>query len=164
MADILRRKANGFLVWRPKPHAPPPVLVIGRFSAGNPSTLADARRIELARDPGHDDLFAVPASSCGLVADTVYHYWFEVDETRPDRPLGSRVLVTDPFAGSVDWRLRAPRLPPPYDDDDRQPAAVVLWTGDRLIHCDPGGERPDLADEQADALAPNNMLVIYELP
>lgn len=165
MADILRRKKSAFLVWRSKPGAPAPVLVIGRFSYGNPPSLADAQRIPLNRVEGLDDLFSVEASACGLTAHTVYHYWFEVEDTSPGRPPGTRVLVTDPFALSVDWRLRAPAMPPPYTDDDRQPAAVVKWTGDVLLACDPGGETPNLADDPSlTALPPNNMLVIYELP
>ena len=164
MADILQRKAGAFLVWRPRRDAPAPLLVVGRFAPGNPPTLAEARRIPLSPVAGFDDLFAVPASECGLTAGEVYHYWFEVEETAPGRPLGGRILVTDPFAWTVDWRLRAPPLPHPYGADDRQPASVVLWTGQRLAPCDPGGEIADLAADNADGLPPNNMLVIYELP
>lgn len=165
MADILRRKALAFLVWRPKPNAPPPALIIGRFAAGNPPTLIDEQQIALEAVAGFADLFGVDAVDCGLTAGGVYHYWFEVEETAPERPAGSRVRVTDPFAWSVDWRLRAPRLPPPYTSDERQPAAVVRWTGERLEACDPAGEVSGLTETIApDTLPPNNMLVIYELP
>ncbi len=165
MADILERKATAFLVWRPKPGAPAPVLVIGRFAAGNPPTLAAEQRFPLAPVPPFDDLFAVAAAECRLLDGSVYHYWFEVTDTAPGRPPDSRVLATDPFAWTVDWRLRAPPLPPPYGPNDRQPAAVVLWRGGRLRPCDPGGETADAGPEPgSDALPPNNRLVIYELP
>jgi pullulanase len=131
MADILRRKALAFLIWRPKPGAATPVLVIGQFAYANPPTLANERRIPLAPVEGFDDLFSVDASACGLAASTVYHYWFEVEDTSPGHPSGTRILITDPFAWTVDWRLRAPGLSPPYTDHDRQPAAVIMWTGAR---------------------------------
>jgi pullulanase len=165
VADILRRKTSAFVVWRPKFGTAAPVLVIGQFAYGNPPILAGERRVPLTRRDGFDDLFAVDASACGLTANSVYHYWFEVDDTSPGRPTNSRVLVTDPFAWTVDWRLRAPPLPAPYTDDDRQPASVIKWTGERLVACDPGGETPDFTDDAGLAtLSPNNMLVIYELP
>lgn len=92
MADILRRKTSAFLVWRPKPGAAAPVLVIGKFAYGNPPVLAGEHRIPLSLADGFDDLFAVDASGCGLLANTVYHYWFEVDDTSPGRPPNTRVL------------------------------------------------------------------------
>ena len=90
-------------------------------------------------------LYQGALSECGLVDGTVYHYWFEVADTNAYRPAGERrrILVTDPAATAVDWRLLAPRLPPPYGEDDRDPAAVVLFRGGRLVPCDPGGETVD---------------------
>jgi pullulanase len=164
MADILTRRTAAFVVWRADPAAPPPALVIGTFAPGNPPTLAGQRRVVLAPEPAFPDLFTLPARPLGLAANTIYHYWFEVAETRPDRPAGQRVLVTDPFAWAVDWRLRAPRLPAPYTSDDRQPAAVILWTGQQLAPADPGGEIADLAADNAMNLPPNNQLVMYEMP
>ncbi|MBV9826061.1 MAG: alpha amylase [Alphaproteobacteria bacterium] len=165
MADILDRKKTSFVLWRPKTGAAPPVLVIGRFKAGNPSTLDGARRFDLRPASGFDDLFTLDAIACELEAGGVYHYWFDVEDTYPGRTT-DRVLVTDPFAWTVDWRLLAPpRATPDNMGTDRHPAAVVLWTGEQLAPCDPGGERPDLSsDTTASNLPPNNRLVIYEMP
>ena len=110
MNDLLARRTTHFLVWRPATNAPPPVLVIGEFAYGNPPKLAGEKRLPLQAVPGFTDLFAVAAATAGLVDDHTYHYWFEVSETAPDRPRDSRVLVTDPFATTVDWRLRSPLL------------------------------------------------------
>lgn len=141
-SDLLNRKANAFVLWHPKAASAPPALVIGTFQAGNPPTLAGERHIALAPVAGLNDLFAVPASDCGLQDGQVYHYWFEVDDTDPNRPPGNRIRCTDPAALTVDWRLRAPALPAPYTADDRQPAAVMQFQGNRLVACDPGGESP----------------------
>lgn len=94
----------------------------------------------------------------------MYHYWFEITDDRPDRN-GSRTPITDPTARTVDWRLVAPRLPPPYDADDRDPAGVVKYQGGNLVPCDPGGEEPNWSGDASPAsLPPNNRLVIYEMP
>jgi len=163
MADILERKKTAFVLWRPKPGAPPPRLVIGTFAPGNPPTLADERLLPLVQVAGFDDLFKIDAAACGLVDGTMYHYWFEVTDTSPRR--NARIFVTDPFAFTVDWRLLSPQLPPPYTSEDQQPASVILWIGGELVICDTSGERPNLAaDPKQASLPPNNKLVIYEMP
>src|SRR5262245_54556586 len=162
--DLARRQETHFVLWRPAGPLPPPRLVIGRFQPGNPPALTGRREFPLSPADGFDDLWAVPAEQCDLADGQVYHYWFEVTDDDPDRT-GRRILVTDPAAATVDWRLRAPPLPPPYQDDDRDPAGVVLWRGGKLLPCDPGGEVPDFAGDTALAGRPaNNRLVIYELP
>jgi glycosidase len=99
-----------------------------------------------------------------LVDGTVYHYWFEVQSTHPGRA-GGAIPCTDPTAWTVDWRLLPPPFASPFIDEDRQPAAVVLFSGGLLAPCDPGGEQPALAEDPlANTLPPNNQLVIYELP
>jgi len=163
MADILDRRATQFVVWRPA--APPPVLVIGQFQPGNPPSLANGQRFPFRQAAGFDDLFVVDAAGCNLTDGRVYHYWLEVSETGPGRPPGTRVLVSDPFGWTVDWRLRGPRLPPPYTADDQHPASVVKWLGGRLIASDPAGETADFTGDPGPAGLPaNNRLVIYELP
>jgi 1,4-alpha-glucan branching enzyme len=65
----------------------------------------------------------------------------------------------------VDWRLLAPKLPPPYGDDDRDPAGVIKFQGGRLLPSDPGGEIADWSgDTSLNTLPQNNQLVMYELP
>jgi hypothetical protein len=167
MPDLLRRRKKGFVLWRPSRAADVPVLVIGtlRDRRDGEAELADERRFEMRETlPG---LWELPAEECGLVGGKVYHYWFEVDDTNVYKPAAGRrrILVTDPAATAVDWRLLAPRLPPPYGDEDRDPAAVVLFRDGRLVPCDPGGETVDWSDDGPLAELPaNDRLVIYELP
>jgi pullulanase len=164
-ADLLDRKATHFVLWHPRSGAPDPTLIIGRFQTGNPPTLADERRHPMTLVAGFPDLFEIAAADCGLVDGDVYHYWFEVQDSDPAHPPAQLVRCTDPTATTVDWRLRAPRLPAPYSANDRQPAAVIKFSGGRLVPSDPGGEEIDLAgDPSPNTLAPNNRLVIYELP
>src|SRR3954454_3141125 len=91
-----------------------------------------------------------------------YHYWFEVIDSSPFRD-GRRVLCTDPTTFTADWRLKSARLPSPYDGDDQDPAAVILFKDGKLVSCDAAGETfeplPPIASGR-----PNNRIVIYELP
>ena len=163
--DIFTKRQSAFVLWRAAAFAPPPVLVIGRLQLGAPVTLADGQRFPLAQLAGQPDLWSVAAANCNLIDDEVYHYWFEVTDVHPGR-VGQRILVTDPLAYTVDWRLRA--TPPAgrgYTNDDSYPAAVIMFRGGQLIPCDGGGETtapvavPALAD-----VPTNNRIVIYELP
>ena len=105
--------------------------------------------------PGISGLWQIAASDCGFADDDIIHYCFEVEDTHRD--VSRVVRCTDPCAHTVDWRLTA--------DSGNQPAAVVQFAGNRLILCDPGGEKPDFSgDVPLDRLPPNNTLVIYELP
>ena len=163
--DLLQRKRTHFLLWRPAVTNPPPALVIGTFRAGNPPSFEQVNRFDLAPSPMSPDLWEVSAAACSLVDGRVYHYWFEVTNANPKVPSPARIACTDPTSATVDWRLRAPLPPAPFDDDDRSPAAVIKWRDGELIPCDPGGEEPDWHnDGPLDALAENNRLVIYELP
>lgn len=64
-ADLLDRKQTQFLLWHPKAGATAgPVLVIGQFQAGNPSTLASEQRFALSPVAGFPDLFAIDAANC----------------------------------------------------------------------------------------------------
>ena len=163
--DLLQRKRTHFVLWRPRIKDPPPALVIGTFQAGNPPSFALLNRVDLAPSQVSADLWEVAAAACGLTDDRVYHYWLEVANANPKTRSAARIQCTDPTAWTVDWRLRAPALPPPFSDADRGPAAVVKWRNDELVACDPGGEEPDWNnDPRLDALPANNRLVIYELP
>jgi pullulanase len=165
-ADLLNRKRTQFVLWHPKPDASAgPVLVIGQFQAGNPPKLANAQRFALTPVAGFPDLFAIDAADCQLADGEVYHYWFEAEDSDPQRTPPQRVLCTDPVAWTVDWRLRAPRMPAPLGPDDRQPAAVVKFSGGQLLPADPAGEEGDFTgDPSPDSLPANNQLVIYEMP
>ncbi|MEV0614553.1 alpha-amylase family glycosyl hydrolase [Nonomuraea sp. NPDC050404] len=162
LPDVLSRRESAFLLWRPAVADPAPRLVIGRFQPGNPPSLADERAIALV--PETPDLWTVAAASCELADGQVYHYWYEVTDSRPGGP-GRRLRRTDPFATTVDWRLLSPPLDPPYGGHDRWPAAVIMWRDGRLVTCDPGGQVPTWAREvPADELPPNNQTVYYKLP
>jgi pullulanase len=165
-ADLLDRKRTQFVLWHPKPGATAgPVLVIGRFQAGNPPTLANEQRFALAPVAGLPDLFAINAANCNLNDGAVYHYWFEAEDSDSRRNPPQRLLCSDPMAWTVDWRLRAPRTPAPFTPNDRQPAAVAKFSSGQLLPSDPAGEESDLTgDPSPNSLPANNRLVIYEMP
>jgi pullulanase len=163
-AHLFGLKQTSFLLWHPQRVNPPPKLVIGIFQPGNPPTLANRQEFLLAKQPGHADLWGIPAANCGLTDGQVCHYWFEVSDSSPTRD-GSRIACTDPTAFTVDWRLLTPRLPAPHIEDDCDPAAVVKFQNGKLVPCDPGGETFPLAPAIApNKSAANNRMVIYELP
>src|SRR5262249_23627752 len=128
-------KQTSFVLWRPANTAIPPRLVIGEFRAGNPPVLAAQKMFDLALLPGKSDVWRIDASARGLAAGKVYPYWFEAPASRPPRN-GSRILCTDPTAYTVDWRLQAPLLPPPYKDEDQDPASVIKFQAGKLVPCD----------------------------
>src|SRR5271168_224130 len=142
--DLLLRKSTHFVLWSPRVVAIAPVLVIGQFQQGNPPTLIAVNRFAMTPAAGVTGLWEIAAAACQLVDGTVYHYWFEVQSTNPDRP-GGAIPCTDPTAWTVDWRLLPLPLAPPFIDEDRQPAAVVLFRGSLLQPTDPGGEQLNLA-------------------
>ncbi|MEU4689973.1 alpha-amylase family glycosyl hydrolase [Actinoplanes sp. NPDC023714] len=157
--DLFVRRHTDFVLWRPRITTPPPRLVIGTFTAGNPPGLAGRNEIPLLPD---GDLWSIPATDCGLTDGTVYHYWFEITDSCPYGH-GGRLLRTDPFATTVDWRLLSPRLAPPYHGDDRWPAAVLKWRDGELRTCDPDGAEPPPVRPGRN-LPPNHRTVYYKLP
>jgi 1,4-alpha-glucan branching enzyme len=165
-SDLLGRRETQFSLWRPSAAGKPPVLVIGTFTAGNPNTLADRKEITLSKaDPTTPGLWVVSAAKTEL-ADGIYHYWFQVENTNPNDPAATSILCTDPFATTVDWRLLSPSLPAGFNNDtDRQPASVIRLQNGRLLAVDPGGESATFPDDPTpNTLPANNHLVIYELP
>jgi pullulanase len=156
-ADLLVRKTSHFLLWRPTESLTPPRLILGKFQAGNPSTLAGERQLPMTVVPGVLGLWHIAAAECGVADGDIVHYWFEVEDTHPHRHATRIVRCTDPAAQTVDWRLTA--------ESDTQPAGVVQFSDGRLIVCDPGGEKPDFREDvPLDQLPRNNQLVLYELP
>jgi glycosidase len=164
LPDLLVRRTTHFVLWRPGATDPPPRVSLGRFTPGNPPTLAEIGCYDLTPVPNLPDLWQRAAADCGLVDGEIYHYWFEVTDTRPGSP-GAHVQRTDPTATMVDWRLLSPELPAPYTADDRWPAAVVLWRGGELVAADPDGAVPDWSSDPVIATLPeNNRTVYYKLP
>lgn len=153
--NLLDRKLTRFVLWAPEQTRP--ALVIGELQYGAPPILSGEHTFPLAAVAGSSGLFEIAATNCGLTDGHVYHYWFEVDDTRPGHTTGARVSVTDPTSSTVDWRL--------VKGDRDQPAAVVKYDSGNLIPCDPDGTpvtQPRAGD--LNKLAPNNFTIIYELP
>ncbi len=164
-ADLLKRKANAFVLWRVGNVVTPPALIIGQLQAGAPISLSGERQFPLQLVPGFTDLWEIPAANCKLAEGQVYHYWFEVSVSHPERPANARLRITDPTGFMVDWRLRGPPVPLPFGDDDRYPASVIKFSGGRLVPGDAGGNIGSFAGEPPlDQLPANNRLVLYELP
>lgn len=166
-ADLLTRKETSFVLWTVGNTTPAPSLIIGQVKPGAPITLPEEHNKFLLQPvSGFPDLWEIPAAKCNLSDGQVYHYWFEVTVSHPDsKRAGSRLRVTDPTAYTVDWRLRAPLVAPPFDDDDRYPPSVIKYIDGKLVAADVGGEEIDSPSAKTlDTLPMNNQLVIYELP
>src|SRR5690349_3451496 len=164
-ADLLQRKTTHFVLWRPHHTDPPPILVIGQLQPGNPPTFANEQQFTLTEAANAPGLWEIAASACNLTDSQVYHYWFEVNDSNPDKSPATRIRCTDPTAYTVDWRLLAPRPSNAYSADDQDPAGVIMFKDGQLVACDPGGEVPDWTGDTAlDTRPTNNRLVIYELP
>ena len=135
--------------------------MIARLVPGNPPTLNGIGKFPLAPAPGAAGLFEIDAAACGLQDGAVYHYWFEVDDSRSAQNAPARIAVTDPFATSVDWRVFPPKV-----TANNQPASVIRYLGQgKLADSDPGGEAALFAvADMPNRLTPNNQIVIYELP
>jgi 1,4-alpha-glucan branching enzyme len=162
--SLFLRKQTAFVLWRVSAAAPPPRVIIGRLEPGAPIEFAGEQAFDLAPLDDMPDCWTIEASHC-LKHDGVYHYWFEVTDSRPGRS-GARIRITDPFAFAVDWRLLAPRpAGEGYGPDDQYPPAVIKFRNGHLLPCDAGGETDTLEDDVAPGTLPaNSQLVIYELP
>src|SRR5258708_40187845 len=125
-SDLLLRRQTDFGLGRPRLGGKPPVLVIGIFAAGNPNTLVNRKDIPLSTaGPNTPGLWAIAAAESGL-ADGIYHYWFQVENTNPVDPAAALILCTDPFATTVDWLVLFPPLPSPVlHEGDLHPPAVL---------------------------------------
>jgi pullulanase len=163
--SLLKLKESAFILWRVGSVSQPPALVIGQLQLGTPSIFANEQHFTFQPVPGFPDVFQIPAADCNLVDGQVYHYWFEVSVSHPERPASARLRITDPTALTVDWRLRGPRVAAPFGDDDRYPPAVVKFSDGKLVAADLGDENesPD-GQIRLESLPANNRLVIYELP
>src|SRR5579885_3213446 len=153
--DLLDRKSTSFVLWAPGQTTPK--LVIGTFQEGAPPSVINRQTLPLTAVTGVSDLFQIAPADCGLTDGTVYHYWFEVDDTRPGHAANARVSVTDPTACTVDWRVT--------EASGDQPASVIKFSSGKLVACDPDGT-PVTAPQDANLrnIAANNFTIIYELP
>ena len=87
-ANLLARKETAFVLWRVGNTNQPPTLIIGQLHPGTPITFSNERRFTLQPVAGFPELFEIPAADCNLTDGQVYHYWFEVDDTKPGHPAG----------------------------------------------------------------------------
>ena len=164
VADILARKARGFILWRVGNTTAPPKLIIGQLKVGNPIAFINSQQLDMQLVAGFTDLWELPVTACNLTEGQVYHYWFEVSVSHPNRPATAQLQITDPMAFTVDWRLRGPRVGDPFGDDDRYPAAVIKVQNGRLVAADLDGAATFASEPSLNTLPTNNRLVIYELP
>jgi pullulanase len=151
--DLLNRKSASFVLWAPGQTEPK--LVIGTFHPGAPPSLDGQQAFDLTAVSGVSALFEIAADASGLQNGTVYHYWFEVDDTNLGHQAGARILVSDPTAFTTDWRLT----------QGEQPASVTKFENHQLVPCDPDGTTvAPSAIPNFRNLPQNNQIVIYELP
>ncbi|EJT72355.1 hypothetical protein GGTG_09221 [Gaeumannomyces tritici R3-111a-1] len=164
-ADFLNRRSSAFSLWTPGRDfgTKPPQLVLGRYDASAPGSFVEVAHRPLApAADGKKDLWELSPRSLSLAEDTVYHYWFELDDTSPERR--GRMLVTDPFAFTVDYRLKR-GVVAGADAYPTQPASVIKHRAGALHACDVDGDEPGRVRTPPQASLPaNNHLVIYELP
>jgi glycosidase len=153
--DLLNRKSTHFVLWAPGQAAPQ--LVIGTLQFGAPPFLTGKQTLPLTAVAGVHGLWEIAPAACGLTEGGVYHYWFDVADTRPGHAANARVSVTDPTSSTVDWRIT--------QGDGDQPASVIKFAGGQLVACDPDGTpvTPPV-DGNLRQMATNNFTIIYELP
>jgi pullulanase len=179
MARILEEKKKQFVLWFARKPNVKPKLIIGRFVPGNPPTVPQVLAVQMSTDETNEPgLWRLAPDECKKADGTayledglVYHYWFEVEDSRNPTKL---VWCTDPLALMVDWRALAP-AGQSFSEDSRAPASVVLFRGGELVATDPNvGVIPPVEGQTIEwktddpnhvpALPSNNELVIYELP
>ncbi|KAK6813996.1 hypothetical protein RU639_010416 [Aspergillus parasiticus] len=157
--DLLERRKEKFILWIPAaPASNPPSLVIGIFGLGPPATIDEFFTGQLRRS-GQPDLWELDLGDINppLKNGKVYHYWFEIQDTSPEK--AGAIRVTDPIAYTIDYRAAGTR------DEHTQPASVIKFRDGKLWPCDIDGNEPSqVAPPPQDALPDNNHLVIYELP
>ncbi|GIJ92523.1 hypothetical protein Asppvi_001801 [Aspergillus pseudoviridinutans] len=168
--DLLERRKEKFVLWIPAgPTSNPPSLVLGIFDLGPPATIDEFFTGQLSRSD-QQDLWELDLSSINppLRNGSVYHYWFEIQDSSP-KGLGT-FRVTDPIAYTVDYRATGTHehIRPASAIKFRehvQPASVIKFRDGKLWPCDIDGNEPSqVAPPPQDAIPDNNHMVIYELP
>ncbi|KAK5674260.1 hypothetical protein LTS10_012998 [Elasticomyces elasticus] len=167
---LLQRRETHFVLWRPAHVDPAPRIRIGTYASEN--RMQNPKEQDLVQSSDFPELWELAASDPELALEDgkVYHYWFLIKDSSPvtggsGAAQTEPFVATDPFASTVDRRLKSGTLSAPYTEEDRDAAAVILFEGNKLKACDPGKEMPDWSkDGEMKDLPPNNRLVIYELP
>ena len=164
-ADLLDRRKTHFTLWRPNGNTNAPKLVIGKFQAGNPNVVAN--RLELSLVSCANTRRALRLSAPRIRDWRTASITTGIGSTIriPGVPREALVLVTDPFATTVDWRVLS-EIPAGFNAfDDPQPASVIRLANGTLSAVDPAGEVGTFPNDTApDTLPANNRTVIYELP
>lgn len=157
--DLLNVRHENFALWIPAsgPSFDTPHLVIGTFDQAS-NNFSHIGRFPLALSPEIKDLWVLdPKDSSPPLSDGVYHYWFEVGDTSPEKK--GTLLVTDPLAFTVDYRVTK------GDSGAVQPASVIKYRDGKLYPCNKDGSEFHSSSIPDQAKLPsNNQLVIYELP
>jgi len=157
--DILNVRHDSFALWVPEPDPSftSPHLIIGKLSQAS-GDFSLTGRFPLSLSSEKTDLWLLdPKTISPPLDDAVYHYWFEISDTSPEKR--GLVLVTDPLAFAVDYRVTR------GGGEVVQPASVIKYLNGKLWPCDKDGTDPVAAavPDQSE-LPSNNHLVIYELP
>ena len=158
--DLLERRKEKFMLWIPAglPNASPPFLVLSAFEKGPPPPVNQSTRSQFVQSD-HHDLWELDPNciSPPLTNDTVYQYWYEINDLSPEK-LGP-IQVTDPLAYTIYYTSSESR------DDHTQPASIVKFRDGKLWPCDIDGSEPGPpAIPSQDSMPQNNHMVIYELP
>jgi pullulanase len=156
-------KQTHFVLWRPGATKPPPRLLIGVVQPEAEDPYGDFQEIPLKVSHQFPELWQIAASECNLTDGQVYWYWFKVPDTNPYTEYHQVVYCGDPFAWTVDRRFAAP-TPPQQEEQQPQPASVVLYRDRQLIACAPNGQILEQQRDRSATLPPNNRIVIYKLP
>lgn len=148
------------MLWIPAelPDAKPPSVVLGIFNKGPPPTV-DQISITPFVKSDHSDLWELDPNSITppLKNDTVYNYWYKVNNTTPGG--SGEIQVTDPLAYTVDYTSLTSR------NDRSQPASVIKFRDGKLWPCDIDGSEPSPPTiPTQESMPQNNHMVIYELP
>jgi 1,4-alpha-glucan branching enzyme len=158
--DLLERRKDKFMLWLPAgiPGAKPPYLVLGTFDKGPPPAVYEFNISPFVKSD-QSDLWELDPNSISpaLKDDTIYYYWYEIDDLSPEG-LGA-IQVTDPLAYTIDYSSLRSR------GDHDMPASVIKFRGGKLWPCDIDGSEPNPpAIPSQDSMPANNHMVIYELP
>jgi pullulanase len=159
--NLLDRRREKFVLWTPGQSQPkPPQLVIGIIDDKQTPAVVNEFFTGPFVPSKQPDLWELDPKDItpALKDGTMYHYWFEIEDTSPTNY--GTYQVTDPFAYTVDYRTTKSR------DDNVQPASVIKYRDGKLWPCDlPDGKEPSQVTIPAQADIPdNNQVVIYELP
>lgn len=133
--DFLDQRRGRFALWVPGRDlgGTPPQLILGTYDTAN-HTFTQVVHSPLSKDPVIPDVWELDPNSSGLgLSDGVYHYWFEIEDSSPENR--GKLLVTDPFAYTVDYRQGLVR----GQDEWIQPAAVIKLRDGQLWPCDVDG-------------------------